>query len=492
MTELARDLYLLVAVFGLSPAVRLAGLPVLAASAFAAVGGVGALQFERAGLPIGGAVLLAVALGGVAGALTGALVARAQPAFAALATWALAWLAYVVLLGFPSLSGGGQGLTRPALDTVETPLGLTLTLTPRVHVAAAAILCALAYGASARFAHSPAGLGALAGRDDDELARSLRISARRMEALALAGACGAAAGAGVAVLLGVAAPADVSPLLALQLFAAALAATRNPLLAVAVIVALPHLPDWLTVLVLLAAAAARAHRSSPAGVVEPGAAPLPAVRGELDVRDLRVTLGREILRGLDLELRAGEIHALIGPNGSGKTTAIGALRVARTFQRDAGFAALTPLQQLSLLDEDRAATYLALVGLAGRGEARPGEPRGWRAALLGAGERRGALDAAERRLLAVALAAATGDGVLAFDEPAAGLTHAQRETLTAALRTLADSGRAILVVEHDLRLVSAIADVVTVLNEGVAIAHGTPAEVIADELVQRTYLGVAV
>ena len=53
------------------PAVTLAGMPVLAQSAFVAVGGVGALQLERAGLPIGGAVLLAIALGGVAGALTG-------------------------------------------------------------------------------------------------------------------------------------------------------------------------------------------------------------------------------------------------------------------------------------------------------------------------------------------------------------------------------------------------------------------------------------
>src|SRR4051794_9393605 len=193
MDETARDLYLLVAVFGLVPAVRLAGMPVLASSAFAAVGGVGALQLERAGLPIGGAVLIAVVLGGVAGALTGGVggrgepavvapptggpagaggggvlgvpspsgggpgAARAEPAFVALTTWALAWLAYVVLLGFPSLSGGGQGLTRPALDTVETPIGVSLTLTPPVHVIAAAVLCALAYAASAWFARSPAG-----------------------------------------------------------------------------------------------------------------------------------------------------------------------------------------------------------------------------------------------------------------------------------------------------------------------------------------------
>src|SRR3954451_158909 len=112
MTEAARDLYLLVAVLGMLPAVTLAGMPVLAASAFAAVGGVGALQLERAGLPIGGAVLAAGVVGAVGGALAGARVPAAQPPFVALTTWALAWLASTVLLGFPLLSGGGHGLTR--------------------------------------------------------------------------------------------------------------------------------------------------------------------------------------------------------------------------------------------------------------------------------------------------------------------------------------------------------------------------------------------
>ena len=69
------------------------------------------------------------------------------------------------------------------------------------------------------------------------------------------------------------------------------------------------------------------------------------------------------------------------------------------------------------------------------------------------------------------------------------MSHAQRETLAAALRRARAGGRAVLVVEHDLRLVAAIADVVTVLDEGVVIAHGTPDEVVADATVQRVYLG---
>jgi branched-chain amino acid transport system permease protein len=539
VTEAAQDLYLLVAVLGLGPAVTLAGMPVLAQSAFVAVGGVGALQFERAGLPIGGAVLAAVALGALAGALTGALVARAEPPFVALATWALAWLAYTVLLGFPSLSGGAQGLTRPALDRVETPFGATLTLTPRVHVVAAALLVIVASLIAVRLRRGPAGLDAVAAREDPELARSLGVpvAQRRAALLAVAGSAAAAAGAGIALLLGVAAPADLSPLLALQLFAAVIAAGRHPLLGVLVIVAVPRAASALddpaagavlTAALLLAAVALRRRDGSPRRDVPGGAADaprrasafaprrrpllagppdvlpdLPITERGLTARDLHVTLGgRPILRGLDLELRPGEIHALVGPNGSGKTTALRVLAgelegtleggpVARTFQRAAGFPSLTPYRQLLLAlqsggalwhliglpqdtdDDERVWALLALTGLTAQAHTPPYR-----------------LSAGELRLLAVARTVATGAPVLALDEPAAGMSAAERARLADVLRRLATSGRAVLVVEHDLRLVAATAGVVTVIDDGRAIAHGPPDAVIADATVQRVYLGV--
>ncbi len=270
MTEAARDLYLLAAVFGLLPAVRWCGLPVLAASAFMAIGSVATLQFERAGLPIGSAVLLAVVAATAAGALVGALVERAEPAFVALTTWALAWLAYSVLLGFPELSGGTQGLTRPALDTVQTPIGVSIKLTPGLHVIVAAVACIAIYVAVAYAARRAPGQTAAAARDDAEFARSLGIPSRRVGSLAVAGGTAALAGGGIAVLLGVAAPTDVSPLIALQLFAAALAATRSPLLGIAVIVALPHVADWLTAPLLLAAIAVRRQGDAATGMVELG------------------------------------------------------------------------------------------------------------------------------------------------------------------------------------------------------------------------------
>ena len=73
MTDVVFDLYLLAAALGLVPVVAFAGLPVLSQSAFLAVGAIGAMQLERAGLPIGSAVLLSIVAGGVLGPAAGAI-----------------------------------------------------------------------------------------------------------------------------------------------------------------------------------------------------------------------------------------------------------------------------------------------------------------------------------------------------------------------------------------------------------------------------------
>ena len=99
------------------------------------------------------------------------------------------------------------------------------------------------------------------------------------------------------------------------------------------------------------------------------------------------------------------------------------------------------------------------------------------------------LDSAEQRLLQLARAVATGAPALLVDEPAAGMSAEQRRRLAEVLRALADSGRGVLLVEHDLRLVGRVADRVTVLAEGRVLASGSPDDVRRDERVRHAYLG---
>src|SRR5438270_930650 len=152
MTTLATDLYLLVAAYGLAVAVSYAGLPVLGQGAFVAVGAFGTSQLASHGVPLGVAVITAVAMAAVAGYLVGFAAARLAGAQLALATWALAWLAYTALVVFPRLSGGAQGLTRATPAHLVSPsLGLDIALQPWVHVLIAAVIgVALACGAHRR------------------------------------------------------------------------------------------------------------------------------------------------------------------------------------------------------------------------------------------------------------------------------------------------------------------------------------------------------
>jgi ABC-type branched-subunit amino acid transport system permease subunit len=206
VTTLAQDLYLLVAAYGLAVAVTYAGLPVLGQSAFVAVGAFGTTQLVMHGTPLGVAVVVAVAAAALAGYAIGFAAARLDGGPLALATWALAWLAYTALVVFPRLGGGAQGLTRPSPARLVSPtLGLTAVLSPWVHVAVAtavAAVVALVLWRSDRLAW---GLDLAALRSGPVLAESLGVPVRRRRCaiLAVAAALGALGGAGTAVLLGV-------------------------------------------------------------------------------------------------------------------------------------------------------------------------------------------------------------------------------------------------------------------------------------------------
>jgi branched-chain amino acid transport system ATP-binding protein len=223
---------------------------------------------------------------------------------------------------------------------------------------------------------------------------------------------------------------------------------------------------------------------------------------------------------VSLDVRAGEIHALIGPNGAGKTTLVG--QVAGTVAPDRGHvrfmgADIThrpaawraraglarSFQITSLIDGLSAGEMvdLALRGANGTGTAlwrRPAEDASLVARAAAVLDRVGlrarrndavaSLSHGERRLLDIALAMALDPRLLVLDEPLAGTGPDEAARLVELIAGLKREA-AILLVEHDMSAVFALADRISVLVEGRLIASGTPDAIRADEAVQAAYLG---
>ena len=227
---------------------------------------------------------------------------------------------------------------------------------------------------------------------------------------------------------------------------------------------------------------------------------------------------------VDMDVRAGEVHALIGPNGAGKSTFFNMISgvddpttgtVSLMGQPMAGkpsraFARLglgRTFQHVRLLGQRSVLENVAL-GAHLRGQ------RGWVAAMLRTDraeeaallaearrqiERCGLLDyidtpaaslpLGQQRIVEIARALAGQPSLLLLDEPAAGLRHLEKQSLAKLLSQLRAEGLAILVVEHDMEFVMNLADRVTVLEFGTVIASGTPAAVQADPRVLAAYLG---
>jgi len=215
----------------------------------------------------------------------------------------------------------------------------------------------------------------------------------------------------------------------------------------------------------------------------------------LEVRGLRVRFGaHDAVSGLDLDLPAGSVTGLIGPNGAGKTTALeaisglapaagGTIRLNGTAvehlapHRRARLGLARTFQAQELFDDLTVSENLAVAGASD-----PGADAGDTRLPL-------ALSHAERAALALDRALARRPTVLLLDEPAAGLDDDGRHALAARLRHLAAQGTAVLLVDHDMRLVLDVCDRVTVLDAGRVIAEGPPAAVRADQAVVAAYLG---
>ena len=218
-------------------------------------------------------------------------------------------------------------------------------------------------------------------------------------------------------------------------------------------------------------------------------------------------------------LEEGARHALIGPNGAGKTTFVNLLTgvlgpsegrvllagedvtslrpdqrarrgLARTFQINQLFPEMTPLEALALAVSERqggGTQWWRRVGADGLVEevARIASRFGLTDEL---DRRTASLAYGKQRLLEIALAFACKPRVLLLDEPAAGVPQAERAELIQAVAALPREV-AVLLIEHDMDLVFAYADRISVLVDGALLTQGPPEEIAKDARVRAVYLG---
>ena len=280
------------------------------------------------------------------------------------------------------------------------------------------------------------------------------------------------------------------------------------------------------------AAPAAADRPGDAAAREALLAPLPPALGRgsasslaLEARAVSKSYGGiHAVEGVSLNLPAGRFHAIIGPNGAGKSTFLRLLAheeapnsgqillhgidiagadvtaayqagIAKSYQINQLFPQLTVRQNLRIgaLGRERGRMRFDIF----RAAESFANAEAVVAALIAELDLAACADLAvnilpygEKRRLEIGLALASRPSVLLLDEPLAGLSPAEREDVKRLIRNLS-KGRTIILVEHDMDAVFALAEQITVLHEGRKLAEGSPKEISNDPRVKEAYLGGA-
>ncbi|HVV08140.1 ABC transporter ATP-binding protein [Amycolatopsis sp.] len=242
----------------------------------------------------------------------------------------------------------------------------------------------------------------------------------------------------------------------------------------------------------------------------------------LTVSGLTVRYGGVVaLDDVSLRVPKGAIVGLIGPNGAGKTTMVDALTgfarytgevrfagtrldglpahrraargLARTFQSAGIFDDLTVEENILIGERSAARRFSTLRAIFG---GRTEKPRAQTRRIIDLLDLGGSLEVpagelseGHRKLVSVAQALAGGPQLVLFDEPAAGLDSTESAWLGRQLRAVSESGVTILLVDHDMELVTSVCDELVVLDFGKVIAAGPPRQVLDDPGVVAAYLG---
>jgi branched-chain amino acid transport system permease protein len=501
-------------------------------------------------LPAFAALGAAGVVGAIFGVIVGLPALRLRTFYFAMTTLGFATIVTQIALAWQDVTGGGIGLPGPDLPApFDTPPGL-FYLCLAVAALCTWMVCNIA---ASRF-----GRALVAIRDADVAASAAGISKPRLLVMVflLSGALAAIAGGLFASLQTYITPDaftfDLSILFFISILIGGRGSVLGPLLGTIILTLLPEfaapLAAWSTfvyaVLLLLivlvapggiAALIGGLSRTPPPGgrVILPDCrearrfAPATVTTDALDVADVSLSFGGvRAINGASLQIRPGQIHGLIGPNGSGKTTILNVISgyyppdagdvtigaralvrgrpekraahgIARTFQtpRIVGEATVIENVMIGGTVTGRASFLTSLMCLPRHRADEESLRSSATAALRTVGldslaqVQAGQLQHSELRFLEIARALVLRPAFLLLDEPAAGLSPDEIARLGQLIRAIAEAGAGVLVVEHHADLIFDICNHVTVLNLGQVLAAGSPDEIRAHKEVVSVYLG---